>query len=232
MNDLVFRVTGALGASTALALGASLLWGVLSVLLSPCHLGMIPLVVGFVGTGVDGDEPGRAARLSFAFAGGMLVALAVLGLVVAAAGYAVQGFGAVTNYGVAALFLVSGLYLLRVVRLPFRGLSIEGKPRGGALAVALLGALFGIGLSPCTFAFLAPVLGVTFGRAGSEPILAAALFLAFGVGHCGLIGLAGSSADVVQRYLKWNARSKAIAAVKSLCGLLLLLGAGLLIYRA
>jgi len=49
---------------------------------------------------------------------------------------------------------------------------------------------------------------------------------------CGLIGLAGSSADLVQRYLDWSERSKAVSAVKGVCGALVLASAGLLIYTA
>lgn len=232
MDELLFKLTDALGASAALALGAAFLWGVLSVLLSPCHLGMIPLIPGFVGTGADARKPGRAARLSFAFAGGMLLAIAVLGAIVVAAGHAVQGLGAVTNYVIAAIFVAAGLYLLGLVPLPLRGLSLSRKPRKGAIAAALLGVVFGVGLSPCTFAFLAPILGVTFGSAASRPLFGMALFLAFGVGHCGVIGLAGSSAELVQRYLNWNESSKALTAVKSICGVLVLLSAGLLVYRA
>lgn len=32
-----------------IALTASLLWGMLSILLSPCHLASIPLVIAFIG---------------------------------------------------------------------------------------------------------------------------------------------------------------------------------------
>jgi len=32
-----------------IALTASLLWGMLSILLSPCHLASIPLIIAFIG---------------------------------------------------------------------------------------------------------------------------------------------------------------------------------------
>lgn len=230
MDDLLFRLTDALSASPAIALAAALAWGVLSVLLSPCHLGTLPLVVGFVGGGKT--TQGRAAALSFSFAGGMLVAIALVGGLIAWAGWAVQGFGAATNYIIAAIFLLAGLYLLDLLPLPLSGLAIRGGGRKGALAAATLGLVFGIGLSPCTFAFIAPILGVTFGSATTNPVFGAALFLAFGLGHCGVIGAAGSSAGLVQRYLDWNEQSKAMTWVKKGCGVLVLAAAALLIYTA
>jgi cytochrome c-type biogenesis protein len=234
MDELVFKVTEALGSSSAIvALAAALLWGVLSVLLSPCHLGTIPLVVGIVGA--TGDGEGRRRRgvwLSLSFAGGMLVAIAVLGIIVVTAGFAVQGFGKVTNYVIAAVFLLAGLHLTGLLPLPLRGLAIKGGTRKGAGAAAILGLLFGVGLSPCTFAFVAPILGVAFTSAATSPLWGASLFLAFGIGHCGLIGLAGSSTAFVQRYLDWNERSKALTVVKFICGVLVLVAAGVLIYTA
>jgi len=232
MDRIFFLVSDALGSSLGVALAAALVWGVFSVLLSPCHLGTIPLIVGVVGaTGRPGGR-GRGARLSFSFAGGMLVAVAALGVVVATAGYAVQRFSSVTNYVIAAIFLAAGLNLVGLLPLPLPGLRVKAGARKGALAAAIIGFVFGIGLSPCTFAFLAPILGLTFSSAGTSPVRGIALLLAFGVGHCGVIGLAGSSTEFVQRYLDWNEKSKALTVLKTVCGVLVLGAAGVLIYTA
>jgi len=232
MNDFLFRLTDALGASPAMAIGAAVAWGVASVLLSPCHLGTIPLVIGFVGAGA-GTSKGRAAALSFSFAGGMLLAIAVLGGIVATAGWAVRGFGAATNYIIAAIFVLAGLNLVGILPMPLAGLTPNAGKGKGFLAAAILGLVFGVGLSPCTFAFLAPVLGVAFGSGATVgPFFGMALLLAFGAGHCGVIGLAGSSVGLVQRYLDWNEKSKALVAVKAVCGVLVLISAGVLVYTA
>ncbi len=233
MDRLIFWVTDGLSASLLVALGAAALWGVFSVLLSPCHLGTIPLIVGMVGSpGTGTGGRGRGAVLSFSFAGGMLVAIAVLGVVVSAAGLAVARLSAITNYVIAAIFLAAGLHLLGVIPLPLPSLSLKGGKRKGALAAVGIGLVFGIGLSPCTFAFLAPILGVTFTGAATNPLRGFALLLAFGVGHCGVIGLAGSSTEFVQRYLDWNESSKALTILKGVCGVLVLLAAGVLVYTA
>lgn len=230
MDGLILWLTAAIEGSAFTALGAALLWGVASVLLSPCHLGTIPLVVAFVGS--SGATRGRATALSFSFAGGMLLAVGVLGVLVATAGWAVGGLGQYTNYLIALIFLAAGLHLVGLLPMPWSGPSIAGNKRKGPVAAATLGFVFGVGLSPCTFAFLAPVLGVAFGSATASPLLGALLLLTFGVGHCGVIGVAGTSAGLVQRYLDWNERSKGLTVLRATCGVLLLGSASLLIYTA
>lgn len=232
MDRLVFWVTDGLAASAVVALAAALVWGVFSVLLSPCHLGTIPLVVGMVGSSRGAGGRGRGAVLSFSFAGGMLIAIGVLGAAVAGAGYAVQGLGAVTNYVVAAIFVAAGLHLIGLLPLPLSALRIKAGTRKGVLAALFIGFVFGVGLSPCTFAFIAPILGVAFGSAARSPLRGMGLLLAFGLGHCGVIGLAGSSTEWVQRYLDWNEQSKALGRLKLGCGVLLLVAAGVLVYTA
>ena len=233
MDRVIFGVTDALSSSLLIALAAALVWGVFSVLLSPCHLGTIPLIVGMVGSNRGTGGRGRGALLSFSFAGGMLVAIAILGVVVATAGFAVQGYAAVTNYVIAAIFLLAGLNLVGLLPLPLPSLSVKGGTRKGVLAAVGIGLVFGIGLSPCTFAFLAPILGMTFGSAATtSPIRGFSLLLMFGLGHCGVIGAAGSSTEFVQRYLDWNESSKTLVGLKIVCGVLVLLAAGVLVYTA
>jgi cytochrome c-type biogenesis protein len=232
MGGVLFWVTDGLSASLVVALAAALVWGVFSVLLSPCHLGTIPLVVGMVGSTRGSGGRGRGALLSFSFAAGMLLAIAVLGAVVATAGYAVQGFSAVTNYVIAAIFVAAGLHLVGLLPLPLPALTVKAGTRKGVGAPVVIGFVFGLGLSPCTFAFLAPILGVTFSSATTNPLRGIALLLAFGLGHCGVIGLAGSSTEFVQRYLDWNEQSMALTALKTICGVLVLVAAGVLVYTA
>ena len=233
MDRILFWATDALSSSLIVAFGAALLWGVFSVLLSPCHLGTIPLIIGMVGSSTSGStRRGRGAVLSFSFAGGMLVAIAVLGSLVATVGYAVQGFSSVTNYVIAAIFVAAGLHLMGVLSIPLPSLTPKSGARKGVVAAVAIGFVFGLGLSPCTFAFLAPILGVTFGSAATSPLRGIALLLAFGVGHCGVIGLAGSSTEFVQRYLDWNEKTKALTVLKTVCGVLVIVAAGVLIYTA
>ena len=93
----------------------------------------------------------------------------------------------------------------------------------GLTGALLLGFLFGIGLGPCTFAFLAPVLGLVFSLADTNLPQALGLLGAFALGHCGVIVFAGGTAGTVQRYLRWTEKSKGATIVKKTAGVLVLL---------
>lgn len=231
LEGLFTRLTKAVEGSAWLALTAAFLWGVLSILLSPCHLASIPLIVGFI------EKQGRttvarAFGISTLFSVGILATIALIGFVTAALGRMAGDVGAVGNYFVAAIFLLVGLYLLGAIHISLPGASSITMQRRGMLAAFLLGLIFGIALGPCTFAYMAPVLGIVF-KAGSENVLfAASLLLVYGIGHCSVIVLAGGSAEYVQRYLNWSGESKGTDMVKKICGALVILGGLWLLWTA
>jgi len=231
MEQLFTTLTRAVEATPAIAIVASFTWGVLSILLSPCHLSSIPLIVGFI------DQQGRmstrrAFSISTLFAIGILATIAAIGAVTAAAGRMMGDVGRYGNYFVAVIFFLVGLYLLDILPMPWSGPGQVGMRRKGLLAALILGLVFGIALGPCTFAYMAPMLGVTFRVASASPLYGIILLVAYGVGHCSVIVLAGTSTELVQRYLNWNERSRGAVILKRLCGLLVLLAGLYLIYRA
>ena len=210
MQSLFTTLTEALYGSFALALVASFAWGVVSILLSPCHLSSIPLVIGFLTTKSE-KRISRGVLLAFIFAVGILLTIAVIGLITAALGRIMGDIGTYGKYAVAIIFFIVGLYLMDVIRLPETGVNLRPIRSGSASWSAfVLGLIFGIALGPCTFAFLAPVLGVVFQMSSTNVIAAGALLLAFGLGHCSVIVAAGGLASRVQAYLDWTNRSSAV----------------------
>lgn len=158
MQQLFTFLTHSVEGSPAIAMTAAVLWGVLSILLSPCHLASIPLIVGFI------DQQGRmtlrrAFTISLLFSLGILITIGVIGAITAAAGRMMGDIGSWGNYGILLLVL-------------------------------------------------------------------------YGVGHCGVIVLAGMFTGAVQRYLNWNEKSKGATILKKVCGVLVLLGGFYLIYTA
>jgi len=131
---------------------------------------------------------------------------------------------------VAAIFFVVGLHLLDVIPLPFSGPGQVGLKRKGMLAAFILGLVFGVALGPCTFAYMAPMLGVTFKLAATSILYGVLLLAVYGVGHCSVIVFAGTFTEVVQRYLNWNEKSKGASVLKKVCGVLVLLGGVYLIW--
>ena len=231
MEKLFTALTHAVEGAPAVALGAAAAWGVLSIVLSPCHLSSIPLVVGFI-SGQGRTTTARACGVATVFAVGILITIAAVGAVTAAAGRMMGDVGRWGNYFVAVIFFAVGLYLLGVIPLPWSGPGQLTTRRKGWLAALILGLLFGIAVGPCTFAYMAPMLGVTFKLASTQPIYSASLLLAYGVGHCAVIVVAGTFTELVQRYLDWNEQSRGLKVLKSICGILVLLGGVYLIYTA
>jgi len=231
MEQLFRSLTQAVEGAPAVAMTAAVAWGVLSILLSPCHLASIPLIVGFIGQ--QGQMTTRRAfGISLLFALGILITIGVIGAVTAAAGRMMGDVGRWGNYAVAALFFVIGLHLLGAVRLPLPNASQPGIAHKGLLAAFVLGLVFGVALGPCTFAYMAPMLGVTFRLASTHLAYGLLLLMLYGIGHCGVIVLAGTFTGIVQRYLNWNEASCGVSILKKACGALVLLGGFYLLYTA
>ena len=231
MGSLFTALTRAVESTPLIALAASFVWGVLSILLSPCHLASIPLIVGFI-EGQGKITVRRAFAVSSLFALGILITIALIGALTAAAGRMMGDLGVWGNYLVAGVFLLVGLHLLDVIPMPWSGAGPVGMKRKGALAAFVLGLVFGIALGPCTFAYMAPMLGVVF-KLGAKNLAYGTLLLAvYGLGHCGVIVLAGTSTELVQRYLDWSEASRGTVIVKRLCGALVILGGIYMIWTA
>lgn len=223
MDVLFTALTDAMYGSLTIALIASFAWGIASILLSPCHLASIPLVIAYI-VKQNPATVRRSVGLSTTFAAGILITIALLGMITAALGRMMGDVGVWGNLIVATVFLVVGLYLMDVIKLSWSSIAlrpVKGNPWIGAV---ILGLVFGIGLGPCTFAYLAPVLGLAFSLAATSMASAGLLIVAFGVGHCSVIVGAGSLAHTVQKYLNWTDRSKAATWVKRAAGIAVLLG--------
>jgi cytochrome c-type biogenesis protein len=231
LQEIFTTLKHAVESTPLIAIGASLAWGILSIILSPCHLGSIPLIVGFI-NGQGQISTRRACGLSTLFAVGILITIAALGGITAAAGRMMGDVGRYGNYFVAFIFFLVGLHLLDVIPMPFGGPGQVGMKRKGLVAAFILGLVFGIALGPCTFAYMAPMLGVTFKLAATDLIYGILLLLMYGVGHCSVIVFTGTFTEVVQRYLNWNEKSKGTIAVKKVCGALVIMGGLYLIYIA
>ncbi len=231
MAELFATLTDMVQRSSPLAAFAALAWGVLSVMLSPCHLASIPLVVAFIGA--QGAPSGkRAFAISLVFSAGILVTIGAIGAVTAGVGRVVGDVGPMVNYGVAAVFFILGLHFLDVIPLPWSSTGPRSSPRKGLAGAFVLGLVFGIGVGPCTFAFMAPMLGVTFKVAAANWITGVILLLLYGIGHCAVIVIAGTSSQLVQRYLNWTEGSRGAALLRRACGVLVILGGLYLLYTA
>lgn len=221
--ELLTGLSKAIEGNPLIAICASFLWGILSIILSPCHLASIPLIIGYI------DEQGqitvkRAFWISLVFAFGILITIGLVGLITALAGRMIGDIGVIGNYIVAVIFFVIGLHLLDVIPLPWSGPGGKQIKRKGLIGAFIIGLIFGFALGPCTFAYMAPMLGVVFKVAAEKLFFAICLLFAYGIGHCSVIVLAGSLTETVSHYLKWTEQSKGAIIVRRICGVLVIFG--------
>ena len=231
LEELFTWLTMAMSETFGIALLAAVGWGIVSIILSPCHLSSIPLVIGYISSqGREGVK--RSYLLSLVFAIGILITIGVIGAVTASVGRMMGDVGMWGNFIVAGVFFVVGLYLMDVISLSWGGIVPRTSFARGWKGALLLGLIFGVGLGPCTFAYMAPVLGVAFSVATTSMFQAFSLVAAFGVGHCAVIVGAGGAAGTVQKYLNWTEQSKGATYLKRAAGMLVILAGVYYIYTA
>lgn len=212
-----------------MASAASFIWGVLSIMLSPCHLASIPLIIGYINR--QGSPSTRTAFYnSLLFAAGILITIAVIGIITSLLGGLIGDIGVTGNYILASVFFVAGLYLLDVIKLNWNSISLNPVRSKGYMMAFVIGLLFGLGLGPCTFAFMAPVLGAVFYYSAASMLTAVLLLGTFALGHCAVIAFAGTMSAKIGKYLNWAENSAIIKTIKRVCGVLVILGGVYFIY--
>jgi len=188
---------------SAIAALGCFLWGVISVLLSPCHLASIPLIVAYVGGQQTILTARKAGLYSIVFSSGLFISIALVGIICALMG---RMLGDIGNYwqvliGLVLIWVALGILGVEkcsvsgslLYRLNFRGIS-------GAFG---LGLAYGILSGSCTFGFIAPVLAIITVQ---KQIATGILFiLLFAMGHCLPIVIAGSSTAAVKGIMENSA---------------------------
>jgi len=223
IDNIFVTLYDAMTGAAWIAVLASFSWGVLSILLSPCHLSSIPLIVGYISSQGKISQK-QTFNISLVFSLGILITIGAIGLITASLGRMLGDVGSFGKYVVAGIFFIVGLYLLDIIKLNWNGFGLKQTKLKGLFAVLILGLLFGLALGPCTFAYMAPVLGVVFETAKTNYLFAIILLSAFGIGHCSVIVGAGTLTGKVQKYLNWSEESKTIMWIKRICGILVILG--------
>jgi len=184
----------------AMAAAGCFLWGMVSVLFSPCHLASIPLIVAYVGGQDTTMNSRQAASYAVTFTVGLFITIAAIGVVCALLGRMLGDIGAYWQIPIGLILLWVAFGMLGVeacstsssllYRLKFRGIW-------GALA---LGLAYGVLSGSCTFGFIAPILAIiTIQQKVAVGIL---YILLFALGHCLPIVVAGSSTALVRKLIE------------------------------
>jgi len=187
------------GGAAIAALGC-FIWGMVSVVFSPCHLASIPLIVAYVGGQETLLKPRQAAFYSVAFTVGLFITIAVIGIICALLG---RMLGDVGNYWQILIGLVLvwvALGMLGVEKCSMSGNLLYKFNLRGMFGALVLGLAYGVLSGSCTFGFIAPVLAIVTVQ---EKVVTGVLFiLLFALGHCLPIVVAGSSTAAVKRLME------------------------------
>ncbi len=212
--------------NVAIAFGA----GILSFL-SPCVLPLVPaFLVDIAGeAALSGRARGRTVAHAMAFVLGfsavftlLWVAIALVGALAGEMVYRVQQLGGL-------LLVVLGMHMLGLIHIGLLDRRLDLRLEGGTGGLPrsfLIGAAFGVGMTPCVGPYLGAILTLLLGlEIGSGAVLLLAYALGLGVPFL-LIALGLGSATGAVRALARNIRTVNVVggAVVIAMGLLLVSG--------
>jgi cytochrome c-type biogenesis protein len=204
--------------SGGLLLGAlgCFLWGVVSVLFSPCHLASIPLIVGYVG-GQESAIAGRKASLyAVLFTTGLFITIAAIGIICSLLGRMLGDVGPYWTILIGLILIWVSLGMLGVSKCSMSGGLMGRLQLKGLWGAFILGLAYGVLSGSCTFGFIAPILAIITIQ---EKVLTGIVFIVlFGIGHCIPIAVAGSSTALVKRFLANSAWQRGGQLFRKLAG--------------
>lgn len=219
IDNLLLTITSWLNAGPAVALPGAFLWGMVSVLLSPCHMASIPLLVAYVAGQKIIPSPRHAARFAVLFAIGIFLTIMAVGLVCTAVGRMMGDVGPWWQVAVGLLLLWLAWTLFLPPKCSATGNVMTRFQIQGAKGAFLLGLAYGILSGVCTFGFLAPILGmITMQKAG---FIGIAMLILFGLGHCLPLVLCGMFSARTMELLHSHVGQKMVGVIRKLAAVVI-----------
>ena len=160
MESFFITVNEWIAGGTIIAALGCFLWGMISVVFSPCHLASIPLIVAYVGGQQQILKSRQAAHYAVAFTVGLFITIALVGIVCAILG---RMLGDVGNYwqilvGLVLIWVALGMF--GVEKCSMSGSLLYRMNLRGVHGAFFLGLAYGILSGSCTFGFIAPILAI------------------------------------------------------------------------
>ncbi len=216
------------GGTTVAAIGC-FLWGMISVLFSPCHLASIPLIIAYVGGQQRTLKPRQAGFYAAAFTLGLFITIAVIGIVCAMLGRMLGDVGNWWQILIGLILVWVALGMLGVEKCAISGSLLYRLNLRGLFGAFALGLAYGVLSGSCTFGFIAPILAIITVQ---QKIAVGILFIIlFAIGHCLPIVIAGSSTAAVRRLIENSTLQDAGNWFRKIAGMVIcLLGIYFIVY--
>ncbi|MEO0233485.1 MAG: cytochrome c biogenesis protein CcdA [candidate division WOR-3 bacterium] len=200
----------------------SFLWGILSLMLSPCHLSSIPLLIGYIiqskkNTKING------LVISSIFSIGILISLILVGTLSLLLGRIAGDLGIFNNIIISLIFLLLTLYFFNILNFDFFNIKFDKifKVKNLKVVSFLIGLLFGTGIGPCTFAFFAPIFIIVF-KSSNNILKSLFILLSFGLGHIFFIILSGGFTELLSKYIDFASKNRTIQFFRKIIGITML----------
>lgn len=219
MDEILISITNWLQASPQVALPAAFLWGVVSVLLSPCHMASIPLLIAYVAGQKMIPAPREAARYAVLFATGIFITIMAVGLICTAAGRMLGDIGPWWQVAVGVLLLWVAWTLFRPPQCAATGSVLGRFQIQGVRGAFILGLAYGVLSGVCTFGFIAPILGMI--ALQKQMMIGVAMLVLFGIGHCLPLVICGMFSARTMELLHSHAGWQMVAVMRKLAALVI-----------
>ncbi len=200
LDTLFLTVNQWISGGTYFAAIGCFVWGMISVLLSPCHMASIPLIIGYVGGQDKMVNPRQAGIYSVLFTTGLFLTIAIIGIICALLGRMLGDVGNYWQILIGAILIWVALGMLGVEKCSMSGSLLYRLKVKGLTGAFILGLAYGILSGSCTFGFIAPILAVI--TVQEQVMTGIILIILFAIGHCLPIVIAGSSTAAVRKLME------------------------------
>lgn len=197
LETIFLSVNNWMVSGSTIAAAGCFLWGIISVLFSPCHLASIPLVVAYVGGQQTAVKPKVAGVYAAMFTIGLFVTIATIGIICALLGRMLGDVGIYWQILIGAVLIWVAMGMLGVQGCSVSGSLLYRLNLRGIYGAFGLGLAYGVLSGSCTFGFIAPMLAIV--TVQQKVLTGIMMILLFALGHCLPIVAAGSSTALVRR---------------------------------
>lgn len=216
------------GSFTPILLLVSFFGGVLSSI-SPCALGILPIIIGYVGIEKEGS-PLKTTLQMVSLILGLSLVLTFVGIFSALTGRVLIAIGG--DYWIlfmASLILVFGLSLIGIIEINYPAI-VKKMPKTLSnhpyIYPFIIGSMFALATTPCSTPILAGI--VSFASLSTNLIVAALMLFLFSLGQGIVLILAGLFTSLVKKLHNFD---KFINVIVKLCGIALIFSAIYIYYR-
>ena len=221
MDQLFLAINSWMGQGLLLGGLGCFLWGMVSVLFSPCHIASIPLIIGYVGGQNHLVEGRRAILYAVVFTTGLFITITVIGIVCSLLGRMLGDIGPYWTIVIGLLLIWLALDMLGLAKCSMSGGLMARLTLKGLFGAFVLGLAYGVLSGSCTFGFIAPILAIISVQA--TMVTGLVFILLFAVGHCLPIVVAGSSTAMVKRLLVNSSWQQGGRVFRRLAGMMIAL---------